>query len=155
MIGTIINIVTILIGGSVGLIFNTRIPDRVSKTVIAGIGLFTLGIGIQMFLQTQNALIALGSILIGGVLGEWWKIETRLSNLGKFLETRFTKNKDNDSNEHDHSSNRFIRGFLTSFRSNTLACFLTKALAIPLRILFVTQSILGRSYLSSRLSMKS
>jgi len=85
MTGTFINVATVLIGGTLGLIFGARLPVRVRETVIMGLGLFTAGIGIQMFLKTQNPLIVLGSLLVGGILGEWWKIETGLKNLGAFF----------------------------------------------------------------------
>jgi uncharacterized membrane protein YqgA involved in biofilm formation len=89
MTGTFINIATVLIGGTLGLVFGSRFPSRVRETVIMGLGLFTAGIGLQMFLETQNPLIVLGSLLVGGILGEWWKIETGLKNLGSFLERKF------------------------------------------------------------------
>ncbi|HSG45242.1 MAG TPA: DUF554 domain-containing protein [Anaerolineales bacterium] len=107
MTGTFLNIVTVLIGGSIGLIFGARIPDRLKSTVIAGMGLFTAAMGIQMFLDTENPLVVLGSLLIGTLLGEWWRIEDGLQNLGKYLEGRFSK-------ERDDGSNKFVRGFLTA-----------------------------------------
>jgi pimeloyl-ACP methyl ester carboxylesterase len=90
MTGTIINIITVLIGGALGLLFGARLPERLKSTVIAGMGLFTAAIGIQMFLKTQNPLIVLGALLIGALLGEWWQIEDGLQNLGRALEERFT-----------------------------------------------------------------
>lgn len=107
MTGTFLNIVTVLIGGSLGLIFGARIPDKLKETVIAGMGLFTAAMGIQMFLDTENPLIVLGALLIGTLLGEWWRIEDGLQNLGKYLEQRFSK-------EDDDGSNKFVRGFLTA-----------------------------------------
>lgn len=106
MIGTLINIATVLIGGTMGLLFGARLPERLRKTVVAGLGLFTLAYGILNFIQTRNALIVLGALLIGALLGEWWKIEDGLQNLGSFLEKRFAKQED--------GSNRFVRGFLTA-----------------------------------------
>ena len=55
-------------------------------------GLFVMAIGIQMFLKTENSLIVLGSLLIGSLLGEWWRIEDGLQALGQILEKRFSKN---------------------------------------------------------------
>ncbi len=72
MIGTLLNIATVLAGGTLGLLFGSRLPDRLRKTVIAGLGLFTLAYGLYNFLKTQNPLIVLGSLLIGALLGEWW-----------------------------------------------------------------------------------
>ena len=107
MTGTFLNIGTVLIGGLVGLLFGARIPDKLKSTVIAGMGLFTAAMGIQMFLNTENPLIVLGSLLIGALLGEWWRIEDGLQNLGKYLEQRFSK-------ADDDGSNKFVRGFLTA-----------------------------------------
>jgi len=88
MIGTLLNIAAVLAGGTLGMLFGSRLPDRLRKTVIAGLGLFTLAYGIYNFLKTQNPLITLGSLLIGALLGEWWKIEEGLQNIGKWLESR-------------------------------------------------------------------
>jgi hypothetical protein len=85
--------------------------------VIAGLGLFTAAIGIQMFLKTANPIIVLGSLLIGGLLGEWWRIEDRLIYLGGFLERKFTKVEPEPSGNPvavNTQGSRFIRGFLTA-----------------------------------------
>lgn len=107
MTGTFLNIATVLIGGMIGLLFGARIPDKLKATVIAGMGLFTAAMGTQMFLNTENPLIVLGSLLIGTLLGEWWRIEDGLQNLGKVLEQKFSK-------ADDDGSNKFVRGFLTA-----------------------------------------
>jgi uncharacterized membrane protein YqgA involved in biofilm formation len=106
--GTILNVVTIVVGAQLGMAIGSRLPDRVRQTVMAGLGLFTFAIGIQMFLQTTNPLIALGGLLIGGLLGEWWRIEDRLRALGSWLEARF------GAGEQESEGNRFVRGFLAA-----------------------------------------
>jgi len=115
--GTIINILTVLVGGILGLIFGARLPERVRQTVIAGLGLFTAAIGIQMFLKTENPIIVLGSLLVGGLLGEWWGIEDGLRRFGAFLEKRFTRQNmvgEVSMGEVNPQGSRFIRGFLTA-----------------------------------------
>lgn len=107
MTGTFLNIATVLVGGIIGLVFGARIPEKLKDTVIAGLGLFTAAMGLQMFTDTENPLIVLGALLIGTLLGEWMRIEDGLHNLGKFLEQRFSK-------EGDDGSNKFVRGFLTA-----------------------------------------
>lgn len=106
MTGTLLNIATVLLGGTLGLLFSTRLSEQLRKTVVAGLGLFTLAYGIDNFLKTQNPLIVLGSLLVGGVLGEWWRIEDGLQRLGEILQTRFARG--------DAASGRFVRGFLTA-----------------------------------------
>ena len=108
MIGTWLNIATVLVGGALGLLLGSRLPERIRTTIIAGLGLFTLGYGMSLFLKTENALIVLGSILIGGLLGEWWRIEDGLLRLGAWLERRF------QHSGAESGSNRFVRGFLTA-----------------------------------------
>jgi uncharacterized protein len=126
MTGTLLNIATVLIGGTLGLLFGARLPERVRQTVIAGLGLFTAGYGILIFIRTENPLVVLGSLLIGGLLGEWWRIEDGLRSLGKVLEERFMGriqgikndpteiNQEHQVNTSNDSSSRFIRGFLTA-----------------------------------------
>ncbi|MBN1303811.1 MAG: DUF554 domain-containing protein [Anaerolineales bacterium] len=107
MTGTFINIATVLMGGILGLLFGSRLSDRIKQTIIAGLGLFTAAYGIFKFTAANNELIILGSLLLGGLLGEWWKIEDGLQNLGNWLEQRFNGNGGS-------GSDRFIRGFLTA-----------------------------------------
>jgi hypothetical protein len=106
MTGTLLNIATVLIGGTIGLFFGARLPERLKSTIIAGMGLFTAAVGLQMFLKTQNPLYVLGGLLIGSLLGEWWKIEDGLQSLGGWLERKF--------NRTGGDSNKFVRGFLTA-----------------------------------------
>jgi uncharacterized protein len=107
MIGTILNIATVIAGSLLGILFGARIPEKLKETVIAGMGLFTVAMGLQMFLKTENQLIVLGALLIGTLLGEWWRIEDGLHKLGEILEQRFSR-------EEDDGSNKFVRGFLTA-----------------------------------------
>lgn len=107
MTGTIINVITVLVGGGIGLLFGARIPERFKSTIIAGLGWFTAAMGLQMFLKSENPLIVLGALLIGALLGEWWRIEDGLQSLGQALEKRFSR-------EEERSGSRFVRGFMVA-----------------------------------------
>ena len=89
MTGTIINILTVLLGGMVGVMAGNRLPKRVQETVMAGLGLMTGVIGIGMALTSVNVLIPLFSVLVGGIIGELLGIERHLNRLGQWLEDRF------------------------------------------------------------------
>jgi len=104
MTGTFLNVLTVLVGGTLGLFLGGRLPERIKSTVIAGLGTFTISLGLQMFLKSENALIVLGGLLLGSLLGEWWHVEEGLRNFGAFLEARFARG----------ASSQFIRGFLTT-----------------------------------------
>ncbi|MBU2610585.1 MAG: DUF554 domain-containing protein [Chloroflexi bacterium] len=115
MTGTILNIATVLLGGTIGLLFGARLPERLKGTVTAGMGLFTAAIGMQMFLKTENPLVVLGSLILGALLGEWWKIEAGLQNLGRMLEKRFNGgDRENETSRRFAPSGDFVRGFLTA-----------------------------------------
>ena len=108
MTGTFINVAAILIGGTIGLIFGSRIPEKFKSTVIAGMGLFTAAMGLQMFFKSENQLIVLGALIIGAMLGEWIGIEDWLQTLGQSLEKRFSRDAETGS------GSKFVRGFMVS-----------------------------------------
>lgn len=108
MLGTLLNILTVIIGGGLGTLLGAWLPRRLQETVLWGLGLFTIAIGLQMTFESQNALITLGSLLVGGLLGEWWNIEAGLKRLGEWLEARFAR-----SNNADGAA-RFIKGFVSA-----------------------------------------
>jgi uncharacterized membrane protein YqgA involved in biofilm formation len=111
MIGTWINISTIIVGSVLGLFFGTRLPERMRSTVIVALGLFTFALGIDLFLEGvqtpgENPLIPLVSLLLGAILGEWWRLEERLNRLGARLEARISGSTEEGS--------AFIRGFVSA-----------------------------------------
>jgi uncharacterized membrane protein YqgA involved in biofilm formation len=108
MTGTILNVVAVLIGGSLGTLIGGRLPARVQETVIWTLGLFTIALGVKLTLQSQNALITLGSALLGGLLGEWWNLDSLLRRLGARLEARFAHSSSNEA------AARFIKGFVSA-----------------------------------------
>jgi hypothetical protein len=90
MIGTFLNMGAIIAGTAIGASAGSRFPAKMRATVMHGIGLIIILIGIQMALKTQNVLVVLGAILLGSVLGELLNIEDRLGSLGDFLQTRLS-----------------------------------------------------------------
>jgi len=92
MLGTIVNFIAIIFGGLLGLFFGKNFPDRLKNTTIQGIALAVMVIGLQMALQTNNVLIVILSLVLGGIIGEWINIELQLNKLGKLLETKLSKN---------------------------------------------------------------
>ena len=116
MIGTLINVAAILFGGFIGLFFGTRIPAKFRQTIIHAVGLFTLCYAVFIFAKTQNFLIPLGSLVIGTILGEWWKIEERLEGIGERLRKRFEKDEASQPGTEGEleSKSRFVVGFMSA-----------------------------------------
>lgn len=91
LLGTLVNCLAILGGGLGGLLFGNALPEKLKKTIIQGIGLAILLIGIQMALETKNTLIVIGSLVLGGIIGELVDIELRLEGLGRWLESNLNR----------------------------------------------------------------
>ena len=87
--GTIVNVIAVLIGGSLGLLFREHFPERIAQTALQVMGLFTIFVGISMALQGQEAILVLMSLAFGAMIGEWLNIEASLDKLGGWLEKRF------------------------------------------------------------------
>ncbi|WP_080871895.1 DUF554 domain-containing protein [Oceanobacillus timonensis] len=96
LFGTIVNIVFIIIGSIIGLFF-TKIPERFKETVMNGIGLAIVLIGLQMALQTEQIIIVLLSLLSGAIIGEGLKIEEGLNRFGTWIGNRFAVSGNNTS----------------------------------------------------------
>lgn len=88
MLGTIINTAAIILGGALGLLFGNTLPEKMKTTLIQGIGLAVLLIGGSMALKTNNALVVIASLVIGGIVGELIDVELRLKNFGIWMETK-------------------------------------------------------------------
>lgn len=107
--GTLLNTATVIAGALLGRAFGRRLPDRFRETAMDGIALLTLLIGVQMALGTRNVLFVLGAVLIGGLAGEWLRIEERLGNLGNRVE-RLVGGKARS----EGAVGDFSRGFVTT-----------------------------------------
>lgn len=138
MTGTFLNTGAILLGGTLGVLLGNRLPERLKQTLIAGLGLFTLAYGLLIFMRSNNELVVLGSLLIGGLLGEWWQIEDGMRRLGMWLARRLT------GAETKGGEKNFARGFLSA---SLLYC------VGPVAILGSIQDGLGGDY--SILAVKS
>ena len=87
MLGTMINVGAILAGSALGVSIGSRLPARIRETVLNGLGLLTMLVGLQMALGTRNLMIVLGAILGGGLLGEILRIHDGLERFGAFLQS--------------------------------------------------------------------
>src|SRR5699024_453652 len=96
LLGTIANVITIIIGTLFGLIL-TRIKDSYKETIMHGIGLTVVIIGIQMALGSESIIIVLLSILVGALIGETLQLEKQLNQLAYSISAKFT-NGNNSAN---------------------------------------------------------
>jgi len=107
MLGAIVNFFAILAGGTVGLLLKKGLPQRISDTIMGGVALIVLYIGIDGTLQGQETLVAILSIVIGGALGAWIDIDRGLNWLGAYAQEKLTAGDDKDGNT-------FAEGFVSA-----------------------------------------
>lgn len=87
LLGTLVNAAAIIVGSLLGLLLK-RIPESIRKTVMQGIGLAVVVLGLKMALGTENILLVIVSIVVGAIVGEWIKIDHGLNLAGKWLEQK-------------------------------------------------------------------
>ena len=91
MIGVLINVITVILGSCVGLLFKKGIPERVSSAAMTGLGACTLYIGISGSLCGENVLILIGSVVLGAIAGTLLDIDGAINTLAERVENRFRK----------------------------------------------------------------
>lgn len=111
--GTILNALTVLVGGTLGKLLGDRLPERVQRTVFDGLGLITLVVGIQMALTTRNVLLILGGLLLGGLVGEALRIEAQIDRFGAWAQRKLASGDSRFSEAFVASSLVFCVGPLT------------------------------------------
>lgn len=96
MTGTLINVGAVLAGTAIGLAVGRRLPGGLQARVLAGLGLVTAVIGVDLALawRATSPLYVLGAILLGGLIGELLNIEARLARLGDRLQERVSRARD-------------------------------------------------------------
>jgi uncharacterized protein len=115
-VGTIINVITIVAGASLGVLVGNRMPIRTRTLLTDVLGLVTL-LGAasaliplwsdrynQALPQGWTLLVVLGSLLIGGLIGSALKLESKLDGLGEKLRIRFKAS----------SESNFVEGFVAA-----------------------------------------
>ncbi len=107
MLGVIVNVITVLIGSSIGLLAKKAIPNDWSGFIINGMGLVTIYIGISGAFEGQNTLVAVISMAVGAVIGMALDIDTRVNSGVEKFENKFIKVS-------EEGGPSFSEGFITA-----------------------------------------
>lgn len=157
-LGTVINLVTVLVGGVVGVYLGHRFPERMQRTMMQGLGLATLAIGIvglePLFdadLGLRRAVITIAAMTAGAIVGEALMLEERLERVGENLRRRFAAGEDDPLEGQTavggrHS--RFVEGYVvasTVFCAGplTLLGALEDGLGVSIRLLSIKSTLDG------------
>ncbi len=104
MTGTLLNVAAVLAGSGVGLALGARLPERLRSMTQSAVGLTVVVIGLGLALRTENAVLMLASLLVGGLIGAWLDIEAAVSRLGARAQERFGAS----------GQSNLVRGFLAA-----------------------------------------
>jgi hypothetical protein len=91
MIGVFVNVATVLLGSTVGLLFRKGIPERISRAMMLAIGLCTLYIGIDGALEGSNTIVLILSMVVGTLIGTLIDIDDKINRIGQFIERKLKK----------------------------------------------------------------
>ena len=89
LLGTAVNSMAIIVGGTLGMILKEGIPEKMKETIMNGLALCVLLIGVSGSLKSSNLLLVIISIVIGAIIGESIDIDSKLQGLGDRIERRF------------------------------------------------------------------
>lgn len=103
--GVLVNTLTVIIGGTVGLLLKKQIPEKLTSAVMTAIGLCTIAIGIGGIIKGENQLVMIISLVLGTIVGTLIDLDGKLSKLGDKLQKR---------NKADSQSSTFSQGFVTA-----------------------------------------
>jgi uncharacterized protein len=131
--GTLVNIVAVVAGTGIGLLFGRFIPERVRKIAMTAIGLAVIGVGLNMAIipsidatkfhytgalpYQPNPLIIIGGLVIGGIIGELARIELRLEQFGEWLQSlsaRLPAMAPGKGKEPGEKGHDLVEGFVTA-----------------------------------------
>lgn len=105
MLATVINVVLVLLGSALGLLFKNRISTRLTAALTAALGLCVLGIGVSSAISTKDTLCVIVCMAVGTLLGEVLDIEGRMEGVGESLRRRIRSGQ---------GENRFVEGFVSA-----------------------------------------
>ncbi len=104
MIGTLVNVVTVLAGGALGIVLRREIPERFKNIIFEAVGLATLAIGVSMVIKTENPVILILGLLLGTFIGELLKIDKYLDAFANRIKKKFGEKE-----------SKFSEGMITAF----------------------------------------
>lgn len=104
MLGTIVNVIAVIVGGSIGLLLNKKLPDRFVKIFFQVVGLFTLFLGFSMAMETTHVLQMILALITGAVIGEALNLDLRMERMSNKLKLRLKVGNE-----------KFTEGLLTAF----------------------------------------
>lgn len=102
--GVLVNVLTVLIGSTLGLLLKKQIPEKLTTAVMTAIGLCTVAIGVTGVIKGQNQLVMIVSLVLGTIIGTLFDIDGKLTKIGDKLQKKKGENE----------KSTFSQGFVTA-----------------------------------------
>ncbi|MGM9992377.1 MAG: DUF554 domain-containing protein [Candidatus Bruticola sp.] len=106
LVGSITNAISVIVGSTLGLLFSRGIPKHFNKTIMGGLGLCLLYIGISGLSSGKQPLLIIMSVVLGTLTGEALRLNARLEKLGTLIGRKFAKSSGEGRN--------FSQGFISA-----------------------------------------
>ncbi|HOO33907.1 MAG TPA: DUF554 domain-containing protein [Thermotogota bacterium] len=100
-IAVLVNTLAVVFGSLFGMLLKSKMNDKYQTTLFQAVGIVTVIIGVKMGLETNEFVIVLASLALGGVIGQWVRIEERIASLANRLEK-------------SEGETSFVKGFVTA-----------------------------------------
>ena len=104
LLGSFVNGITVVLAGIIGAFIGKRLPKRICDTVMHGMALCIIFIGIEGAFSGDDTLIMIISIAVGAVIGEIIDFDKWLNRFGDFLQRKLSRGE----------NGRFGEGFATA-----------------------------------------
>ncbi len=104
MLGTLVNVATVIVGSLIGLALKRNMPEKIQKLIFEILGLFTVLLGLKMAFESNNVLLLLLSLIFGGLIGELLNIDHFFIKLGDYIKRKFNSKE-----------SKFTEGLVSSF----------------------------------------
>ena len=104
--GVLVNVLTVVVGSTVGLLLKKQIPEKLTNAVMTAIGLCTVAIGIIGVIKGQNQLVMIISLVLGTIIGTLIDIDGKLTKIGDKLQKK--------SKDGENEKSTFSQGFVTA-----------------------------------------
>ena len=84
-LGTLVNSGAILAGAGAGLLLRRGLPEKWQESIMQGVALCIIVIGVQMAFKSENIMVVIFSIVLGAIVGEGIDIDTKLQRFGDWI----------------------------------------------------------------------
>ena len=113
MLGVIVNIITVLIGSTIGILFRKGIPQKIANSAMVAIGLCNLCIGVGGMIQGKDTIVLIIAMVLGTMIGTAIDIDGRLNRISEKASAKFKKDGSNPAEGFITASLVFCVGSMT------------------------------------------